>query len=413
MKILFLTLMKINSLSDEGIYMDLMREFESHGHEVVIVSPLEKKFQKKTEVLSEGGLSLIRCLTGDLFGVGKARKALSQSLIPYQYERAVTQFCKEKASGKEMDFELILYSTPPISLVKVVKKLKKKTGAFTYLMLKDIFPQNAVDIGLLSPLMAKLLFRRTERELYRISDFIGCMSPANVDYLLYHNPLKKEKVGLCANSISAEKKERNFGYRSEIAKKYGFDKEKLLFLYGGNLGLPQDIPFIISCIEEMRTERVFHFIICGDGSEYPKLKAHYEEKKPGNLTLIRSLPKKAYDELVSIADVGMVFLDFRFTIPNFPSRLLSYLEAELPVLVCTDEASDMGRIAEKNEFGLYAKSNSVEDFKKKALLLRDTNLREKFGANGRRFLEDNYSTKKCYEGIVRDIEGSDEIKKDM
>lgn len=403
MKILFLTLMKITSLSDEGIYMDLMREFIRQGHEVVAVSPLEKKFQKKTEVLSERGLSLIRCQTGDLFGVGKIRKALSQSLIPYQYERAVRDFCKGQASNREMKFDLILYSTPPISLVKVVKKLKRKTGAMAYLMLKDIFPQNAVDIGLLPSLMAKLLFRRTERELYQISDFIGCMSPANVDYLLSHNQIETRKVGLCANSISVEQIREGRTDRKVFSEKYGFDEKKLLFLYGGNLGLPQDLPFIIRCIEEIREEKDVHFIICGDGTEYGKLLSYFEEKKPSNLSLIRSLPKKDYEDLVRISDVGMIFLDYRFTIPNFPSRLLSYLKEALPVLVCTDEATDMGRIAEENGFGLYARSNSVKEFREKLLLLKEASLRRKLGENGRRFLEENYSVKSCYEGIMRDI----------
>lgn len=402
MRILFLTLMKINSLSDEGIYMDLMREFVSHGHEVVLVSPLERKFRKRTEVLSEGSLHLIRCETGDLFGVGKLKKALSQSLIPYQYERAIRDFCENEAF-KEKTFDLILYSTPPISLGKVVKKLKKNTGAFTYLMLKDIFPQNAVDIDLLSPLMANLLFRRAEKALYQVSDFIGCMSPANVSYLLEHNELSPKKVGLCPNSIFIGDWKEPQANRRELSKKYGFDEEKVLFLYGGNLGLPQNIPFIIRCIEEMKKETEIHFIICGDGSEFTKFQTYFKEKKPSNLTLIQSLPKKAYDALVSISDVGMIFLDYRFTIPNFPSRLLSYLEAGLPVLVCTDEATDMGKIAEENKFGFYAKSHSVKDFKEKALLFKDEELRKTFGKNGRKFLEENYSVGKCYEGILRDI----------
>ena len=46
------------------------------------------------------------------------------------------------------------------------------------------------------------LFRKKEKDLYQISDFIGCMSPANVDYVLTHNPeIKADRVEICPNSI--------------------------------------------------------------------------------------------------------------------------------------------------------------------------------------------------------------------
>lgn len=395
MKILFLTLMKIDSLSDEGIYMDLMQEFRKNGHEVVIVSPLEKKYGFETEILREEGLSLLRCKTGNLFGVGMFEKGISQMLLPFFYQKEI------KRAFPSLSFDLILYSTPPISLAGVVKKLKRKTGAKTYLLLKDIFPQNAVDIGILSPLMAKILFRREERKLYQISDFIGCMSQANVDYLLSHNKGLEEKVGICPNSIALREKKK--GNREEISKKYGFSKEKLLFLYGGNLGKPQGLPFLIRCVEKMKEEKEIHFIICGKGSEYGVLEAYREEKKPENLTLIPGLPKEEYDELVSISDVGMIFLDYRFTIPNFPSRLLSYMEAGIPTLVCTDENSDMGKIATENRFGLFAPSNSVEKFQETARLFLDKGLREEYGRRARTYLEENYTVEKSYLEIVGKI----------
>ena len=106
-----------------------------------------------------------------------------------------------------MKFDLILYSTPPITFTKVIALAKKENpGAKTYLMLKGIFPQNAIDLGMLSISGLKGLlyksFRKKEKRLYELSDFIGCMSPANVKYVLKYNPeVDVSKVEICPNSF--------------------------------------------------------------------------------------------------------------------------------------------------------------------------------------------------------------------
>lgn len=405
MQILFLTLMKIYSPSDEGIYMDLMKCFAEKGHKVSIISPLEKKDGGEEEVISAPNISLVRCRTGNLFGVGMLEKGISQMRLASQYLRAIDKYF----SGTK--FDLILYSTPPISLAAVVEKIKRRTGAATYLLLKDIFPQNAVDIGILKPFMAKALFRSKEKRLYEISDYIGCMSPANVDYLLKHNEIDSNKVEVCPNSIKVEadisgalsaesidKSREND--KEKLFAKYGIPVDKTIFLYGGNLGKPQDIPFIIECIKKTSKVEEAYFVVCGDGTEYGKLLAFVQEYKPKNLSLIKSLPKADYDRLARVSDVGMIFLDHRFSIPNFPSRLLSYLKEKIPVLVCTDKNTDIGRIAVDNDFGLSSVSDNVEDFVLNVSKLTDKALRLRLGKNGYRYLLENYTVERSYEIIM-------------
>ena len=87
------------------------------------------------------------------------------------------------------------------------------------------------------------------------------------------------------------------------------------------------------------------FLIVGDGTEFAKIEAYVNEDKPSNVKLMKRLPKEDYDKMVGACDVGMIFLDHRFTIPNFPSRLLSYMQAKIPVLACTDVNTDIGKIA--------------------------------------------------------------------
>ena len=88
----------------------------------------------------------------------------------------------------------------------MVRYLKNKNPkAISYLQLKDIFPQNAVDMGMFGEKgVFNWYFRNKEKALYKASDFIGCMSPANVKFVLEHNPeIDAKRVEVAPNSIEA------------------------------------------------------------------------------------------------------------------------------------------------------------------------------------------------------------------
>ena len=266
-------------------------------------------------------------------------------------------------------FDLVLYPTPPITFVKVVEYVKNRDGARTYLLLKDIFPQNAVDVGILPTNGIKGLlykyFRNKEKKLYSISDTIGCMSKANVQYVLEHNQeIKKDKVEVCPNVIEVVEKSISRETRKYIRAKYDIPINRKVFVYGGNLGRPQGIDFIIKCLESQKDNKEVYFFIVGDGTDYKKLEEYYNRSRQRNLKLMKRLPKSDYDTVVAACDVGLIFLDHRFTIPNFPSRLLGYIQAKLPVLACTDPYTDIGKVITEGGFGWWCESDNVDQFGK-------------------------------------------------
>ena len=164
-------------------------------------------------------------------------------------------------------------------------------------------------------------------------------------------------------------------------------------MYGGNLGRPQGIPFIIECLKEVKNLDNAFFVICGSGTEYKKLEEFRENNKDmHNLLLLNGLSKQEYDEFLNIADVGLVFLDYNFTIPNFPQRILSYMEKGIPVLSCTDPNTDIGDIIEKNNFGWQCYSNDSKIFKKtidNIVECEDIDL-SNIGINGTYYLDKYY-----------------------
>lgn len=395
MNILFLTMNQFKSIDMHNIYSDLMKVFIEHGHHPYIVTPREKNMGEETELCNYENYSILKVKIGNTSNVSFIEKGISTVMLASQFNRAIDKYLEN------IRFNIILYSTPPITLAGVVKRLKRKYRAKTYLMLKDIFPQNAIDIGLFSASSPiAWYFRRKEKKLYAISDKIGCMSPANVEYVLSHNPeIPKEKVEILPNAIIPNPLADREKSKFSVKKRYNIPQDTITVLFGGNLGKPQDVPSLIKCLDAVRERQDFHFIICGSGSDFHLLKEYQEEVKSNNLCLIDFLPKKEYDELASGCDVGLIFLDHRFTIPNYPSRILSYMENATPVICATDPNTDVGRMVEENGLGFACESNSVEGFVGCLEKIKEANL-DLLGENARKTCEKLFPVEDCYHKII-------------
>lgn len=399
MNILFLTIGRFESIEQHSIYPDLLREFINHGHRVFSVSSYERRLDKRTEIIKEKGHNGLHVKIGNITKCSMIEKGISTLLIEQQYKNAIRRYFSK------VKFDLVLYSTPPITLVGVVDYVKKRDNAKTYLLLKDIFPQNAIDLGMIKKSGIKGIiykyFRNNEKNLYAISDRIGCMSQANVDYVLKHNPeIDPRIVEICPNCISAVDMSVSHKQRSVMRKKYGIPEDKTVFVYGGNLGKPQGIDFLIKCLRSQKNNDQAFFLIVGSGTEYAKIESFLFKTKQRNVKLMPQIPKDDYDIMVGSCDVGMIFLDHRFTIPNFPSRLLSYMQAKLPVLAVTDTNTDIGKVIVEGGFGWWCESISLENFKK---IIGDIDKGNKLmGQKGYEYLLENFDSRIAYNTIIEE-----------
>lgn len=392
--ILFITLLDIRDINNSGIYEDLLREFYKNGHSVYIISPVERRNNEHTHVIEKNNYKIIKVRTGNIQKTNLIEKGISTILLETQFINAIKKYFYD------VKFDLILYSTPPITLVKPIKFIKKRDNAKSYLLLKDIFPQNAVDIGILSKSGIRGIiykyFRKKEKRLYALSDKIGCMSQANLDYIIKNNTeINPEKTELCPNSIEPHDVSITETERINIREKYSLPLDKKIFVYGGNLGKPQGVPFIIECLRKCKDIENAFFLIIGSGTEYVRLKKFVEHENPTNVKLLDALPKDEYDKMISACNVGLIFLDHRFTIPNFPSRMLSYMQAKLPVLAATDSNTDIGKIIESGRFGWWCTSDNIQHF---AECVREICISQtvEMGQAGWEYLNENYTVDKGY-----------------
>jgi glycosyltransferase involved in cell wall biosynthesis len=400
LKIFFLSLVQINSLEERGIYQDLLRQFVKSGHELTVVCPVERRTSLPTRLRKERGTTILHVRTLNVQKAPILEKGLATISLNILLQRAI------KKHLSAASFDLILYATPPITITRLIRWLKERDGAKSYLLLKDIFPQNAVDMGMFhNNSFVHNYFQRKERELYELSDKIGCMSPANVDYICLRHPKLKDKVEVNPNAVDLSRIKVSRVIRSEVLKNWNIPSDAVVFLYGGNLGKPQGTTFLLDLVESKSVHSDAFFLIVGDGTDFSILKSWFEQRQPRNAKLIQRLPKSSFDELAACCDVGLILLRREFTIPNFPSRLLSYLENSMPILAITDKVSDIGTIAKSAGFGNWCLYGDHEiALQHIAFFCNNAKKRKTMGKAGFDYMQKHYDVTIGYQKIIEFVQ---------
>ncbi len=396
MNILFLTL--AYRLDGSNLYTDLMDEFVKQGHSVFVCTPNEYKSFGKILFTNKNNVQVISIPTGKITQTNFIQKGINTLLLEYRYYRCISRLDLP-------NIDIVMYSTPPINFLRVVKTVSDNFHSVKYLLLKDIFPQNAVDLKIIRPksLLYKY-FRNIEKKLYQFSDIIGCMSPANKKYLMEHNPfIDEKKVCLAYNCIYPHGFVQKV-HSDEILNRYSIPLNTIRFVYGGNLGKPQGIDFLIECIDRFKFDSDIFFVIIGGGTEFESLKKYLDVNSIQNVRLIKSLPKEKYQEILSCMDVGMIFLNHKFTIPNFPSRVLDYMDFSLPILACTDMVCDMKQEICDSGAGFWCESNDIESLSKIIDTIKsDKTALINMGLKSRKLLLEKYTVQSVAKSMIEQI----------
>ena len=377
MNILYLSAVPFKMDKNPSIYTDLIQELTNFGDKVTVISVDSSLKPFQVNRVAQKNIDLIYIGSFQLYNVNILKKGLAIVSLPFFMKRAIKKVDITK-------FDLILYETPPITWAGIVNQIKNKNNIKSFLMLKDIFPQNAVDIGLIKK--ESLIFRyfkRKEKLLYKVSDYIGCMSKGNMEYIIKNNPeIPKEKIYYFPNT----KKDTG---NEEI----NFNKGKLKFVYGGNMGLPQGVLNIAPAISSFKNDEDIEFVFVGKGTEWNKINEYFKEQK--NVKVLESLPREEYEKLLSSCDAGFIFLDSRFTIPNYPSRTLAYLEKGIPIIAATDKNTDIKDLIVNNKVGLWSCSDDINSLIENIKVMKENKEKRRvFSKNARELFLKEFQVEK-------------------
>ena len=337
-KILFVTLARIDDINVSGIYTDLISKFVSEGYDATIICPIERRYGLNSRIINCKGVKIIQVKSLNIQKTNILEKIVSTFLLEFLLMRSFLKNCKNES------YDIGLFTTPPIFITNFIKLLNKKRLKIKYLLLKDIFPQNALDLNITMKFSPFYLYSRfIEKKLYSKFDYIGCMSKANMDYILKHNTINKSKIEVNPNSVDVSK----YPKKKNIKK----NTKELKLVYGGNLGLPQNPILISEFISKIEALDNISFKIIGSGTGFKFLQSYILKNNITNTQIVRSLTKAKYHEELDDSDIGLIFLNEKFTIPNYPSRLLDYLYFDLTIISNTDSITDIDEIIVKENVG--------------------------------------------------------------
>jgi glycosyltransferase involved in cell wall biosynthesis len=367
------------------IYTDLAEALHEAGHEIIVAVSEQPKNKKNTDMKRERGINVLRIVTGNYYDVGLFEKGLTTLKIPFLMKRGISKYLGYQS------FDLILFEAPPVTNAALVAWAKKRFNSKAYLMLKDIFPQNAVDIEVIKGNgILYNYFKSKEKRLYNTADFIGCMSNSNRSYIINHSPwLDPNKLEIFPNTkkVTDEIQTEVFPLRN----RYGIPSDACVFLFGGNMGRPQYIDLLCNAVCHFKDNQSVFFLFVGRGTDRYKLEETIKNINIKNALLIENLPRHEYEQITKECNVGLIVLDPRFTIPNYPSRILSYMEYAKPVLAVTDKATDIKELIEESQCGEWVWSGDSNSFIMKINEMAKSSELLIKGENGRKYLLEHFT----------------------
>jgi glycosyltransferase involved in cell wall biosynthesis len=372
---------------------DLGVEFLQQGHQVMILAPTNQITQD-FEVSIEDGLCVARVRTPQIKGASKPLRGLHEARLSSLVWQRAGKFLREHPA------DLIVFYSPTIFWGALVGRLKSLWHVPSYLILRDIFPDWAVDAGLLRRGLIYNYFRRKALQQYSNADIIAVQSTGDLKRFGPSQTQPAYRLKVLRNWTALREPDLpNTQYRVQFGL-----QNKVVFFYGGNLGVAQDVDNIIRLASSLADHPEIHFLLVGEGSSVPRLQKAIAEKGLRNVLLAPPVEQRQYLSMVSEFDVGLISLDRRLTNHNIPGKLLSYLFSGIPVLASVNPGSDLFEIIGKNSVGLCIGNGEDEALRDAAMQLsNDARLRAEMGNNARLLLETTFSVHSAVTQIVQAV----------
>lgn len=369
---------------------DLAREFAEQGHELTVICPAagQCRFLLVEEV---SGFKVVRIRTATTKDVGYVRRTINEFLMPFVMARSL-----RRADIPLNQFDGVIWYSPSIFFAPLAAALKKASGCSSYLIIRDIFPEWAVDMGLMGRGLPYSFFKAVASYQYSVADTIGVQTEGNKAYLNAWANKPGHELQVLANWL-----------RPAVKKPCSIDLSatplagRTVFVYAGNMGVAQGMDIVLGLASKLDNRADVGFLFVGRGSEAARLRSEAEELGLSNTLFYDEIDPDEISSLYKQCAVGIVALDPRHKSHNIPGKFLTYMQSGLPVLANVNAGNDLVSVIAKNEVGIACEEDSLE-----ALVGATETLLHKVGAdNGisarcRRLFENEYSASQAVAQIV-------------
>lgn len=395
MKILF-TLLKAPSCLEnaDAMYADLIMEYKKQGHDIIVIGGT----QSRTELYEEDGIRVLAVKSLPIVLVkNMIMKGIGMATLPWFFKKAYKKYLRNEK------FDWIVMPTPPITLIDVVKYIKKKSGAKLYTILRDIHPQSSASLGEIKyQWMIDYLHKRSDLG-YKLSDIVGCMSPENINFIKKEHKIPNTtRCTVLYNWMNyTPYTEEGF---SDLRRERNLE-DKFIVLFGGNIGLGQCIENIVDLAKHYLSNDNICFVVIGKGVKKDELQQICKDESLNNVIFMDFIPRNEYLQFVKSVDLGLISIHGNNAAPTCPSKVISYMSLKIPVLALINKNSDYGQVfLERPNAGFWSvasdKKQIYEQFDK---LYADKELRKQMGENGYRFYCENLTTEKVFNEMIKQM----------
>lgn len=375
---------------------ELALGLNSCGHQVTVLTPGKQEQAKRLTQEFLDGVEVWRFRSAPVKDISRVQRLINESLLSFKAWKAI------QVELENRSFDGIVYYSPTIFFGFLVAKLKRYFNCRSYLVLRDLFPQWAIDekmIGKYSPITYYLKF--FERKTYQAADRIGLMSEKNIEVFRKLQP-SFQNTEVLRNWVStSEASPRQSYWRRQLGL-----EDKVIFLYGGNIGKAQDMPNLMRLASSLQSMPCAHFVFVGQGESYQDVKGFLQAQQLKNVTLMPSISQDEFKVLLNEVDVGLFSLARTHTAHNFPGKILGYIANNLPILGSVNPGNDLKMVINQHQAGfVYENGEDKELLEAAKRLILSADMRKQYGQNARALLESHFSVQSAVEKIVAALSG--------
>ena len=319
---------------------DLAVEFARQGHSISILTP-DPDISSNLHIQQIDGVRVCKVRTQRIKNVGFLRRAWGEILMPF------AMFAKLRLSDHpQFQFDLIAWYSPSIFHGILARMLCGSQKCKRYLILRDIFPEWAVDLGLLSRGLPYQFLKIVARYQYSIADVIGVQAAGNLVYFEDWAKRSGRRLEVLKNWLDQANH-----LRCRIRLDQSSLAGKKVFVHAGNIGVAQGVLNIIKAASLLQERKDIGFLFVGRGSDFGLLKSYAESLKMSNILFFGEVPPDEIPDLYSQCYAGIVSLDLRHKTHNIPGKFVSYLRSGLPVLANVNSGNEICGLINSERIG--------------------------------------------------------------
>jgi len=369
---------------------DLSREFAVQGHALTVLLPSPD--QQDPWVLKKmDGVQVLRLKAPRTKGISYIRRTLAELLMPFSMLR---QFRKSPLASER--WAGVVWYAPSIFHGPLASALKKSSDCKGYLIIRDIFPEWAVDMELMGQGLPYWFFDMVARYQYSVADVIGVQTPGNRGYFDRWQKQPGRKLEVLQNWLGKPAQVRCSIRVSETPL-----AGRKVFVYAGNMGVAQGMDIMLDLAEKYRGRTDVGFLFVGRGSDAARLKTSAKDRKLNNVLFYDEIHPDEILDLYAQCSVGIVALDPRHKSHNIPGKFLTYMQGGLPVLANVNAGNDLAQMIRDDQVGQVCENNQVENFLQLAhMLLAQIESDDQLPARCRSLFQREFAVEKTVRQIV-------------